>query len=83
MKIFANSNLGFAFQPKDRIQFLSINIHNKKSILQVLVFDFMLAQKLKFALLVILRIILVNTCISYSVHFFNFSQIGNSIMIGC
>lgn len=82
MKIFANSNLGFAFQPKDRIQFLSIH-NNKKSILRVLVFDFMLAQKLKFALLVILRIILVNTCISYSVNFLNFSQIGNSIMIGC
>lgn len=82
MKIFANSNLGFTFQPKDQIQFLSI--HNKKrSILQVLVFDFMLAQKLKFALLVILRIIVVNTCISYSVNFLNFSQIGNSIMIGC
>lgn len=82
MKFFANSNLGFAFQPKDRIQFLSIH-NKKKSILQVLVFDFMLAQKLKFALLVILRIIVVNTCISYSVNFLNFSQIGNSIMIGC
>lgn len=34
MKIFANSNLGFAFQPKDRIQFLSIH-YKKKSILQV------------------------------------------------